>query len=292
MIRSAPYFGYNIPYLVCSSCRPLSYSSTVQRNSDETSEKLQLFWHHSQATLNERIRWVEERGACEKCFLIKRNCICAAVRSAFPVVNGAVRAHSLKSRLEVLMHFKEWGRASNTGKLAPLALPNSSQVSIFGSETQQRNLVERLLCTRSAILYPCSTAIPISEFLKQQQQHYRLNDDSDGGEGGDSGGRSEISICVLDATWCQSKAMNKSLPAHIPRVHISSMVKAPSLFLNRKQSEDKRKVSTIEAMVFALEAMGQDTATLSALVECLNISVRAVEKQGGRHYSDSVHLIG
>ena len=182
------------------------------------------------------------------------------------------------------MHFKEWGRASNTGKLASLALgPESSQISIFGSEQQHGDLIERLLRTQSAaILYPCETAIPISEFLFQQQQQQSTHTDN----AMSSRSSSEMSLCVIDATWCQSKAMNKSLPAHIPRVHISSMVNAPPLFLNRKQSEDKRKVSTIEAMIFALKALGQDAATLSALVECLSISVKAVEKQGGRHCAD------
>ena len=79
--------------------------------------------------------------------------------------------------------------------------------------------------------------------------------------------------------------MNKSLPENIPRVNISSMIRGPSRFLNRKQNLDGRKVSTLEAVMFALEAVGESELVLGGLNNALRTTVNAVGRQGGKNFA-------
>jgi DTW domain-containing protein YfiP len=180
--------------------------------------------------LEVRIDQMENRSKCKTCFLNNAICICSAVKKIFE--DSASKGDS-NYDIKVFMHSKEWGRASNTGKLLPLGMKNAS-LSLYGIESDRIALLEQLSTNPSLILYPNKDAKPLSEYKDWFAQT--------------SAEGKRVTICVIDSTWGQSVAMDKSLPAHIPRVKIDEMVLKPSLFLNRKQSKERveaKRVSTV-----------------------------------------------
>eukprot|EP01031_Cornospumella_fuschlensis_P033967 gene33967-41104_t len=199
---------------------------------------------------------------CLDCFLAKSCCVCGKVREIY---QSAFRVN-FNTRIELYMHYKEWGRSSNTGKLMQVGMPSCCTTSIYGLPEDQQRLSESLTKGPTLILYPRSDARPISEYSAWFREAV---------------GR--VNLVVIDSTWPQSHAMDKSLPAHVPRVKIDEMILGPSEFLNRKQSKNKSKVSTLEAVVMALKALGFHSAEqLDAFTESLRYGVDAMLRQGGK----------
>ncbi len=170
------------------------------------------------------------------------------------------------------MHYKEWGRASNTGKLLSIGMPEKASISIFGSLASEEEMLASFVDKSVLILYPSPEAKPISEYNSWFSA------------------QSGVTLCVLDSTWSQSSAMNNRLPENIPRVRIDDEVFSPSLFLNRKQSTNKTKVCTVEAVALALRALGEQEAALTPIFESLRLSVDAVLQQSGKKpaYSNKI----
>lgn len=169
------------------------------------------------------------------------------------------------------MHFKEWGRASNTGKLMAKGMPEHCKIRVFGVKEQHDALIEELRSKPSLILFPSSTATSIAEYADLYAQ-------SDG----------NLNLCVIDSTWSQAATMEKSLPADIPRVKVDDFVLKASEFLSRKQTQEGR-VSTIEAVILALQALGETPERLQAMQQSLRLSVDVVSRLRGRgeHYGNS-----
>jgi len=162
------------------------------------------------------------------------------------------------------MHNKEWGRTSNTGKLMVRGMPDHSQLHLYGLKDQQEALIEKLNSGPSLILYPSKNSTSIADYKDlYASQNGTLN------------------ICVLDSTWAQSHTMEKSLPAHIPRVQVDNFILKASEFLNRKQSQADR-VSTIEAVMIALQTLGESPERLKPMQEALRLSVDAVNRLRGK----------
>ena len=218
------------------------------------------FFMFSQQALKSRNDCLTERKCCRNCFLLNHFCICSKIVQLFD-------QSRVKMKIDTFMHYKEWGRASNTGKLLAIGMPSTSRTIIYGDELQQKAYASSLSSMNVAILYPGPTSISISEFVLHNPSF--SND-------------SNATICVLDATWSQSHSMNRALPPNIPRIRIDEMVQRPSLFLNRKQSATKTKVCTIEAVIYALERFGESEVSLQPLWESLKISVDAVAQQSGK----------
>ena len=63
---------------------------------------------------------------CQNCDLLLSHCICSRLSPTSLPPGGRLR------QLVVLLHQKEWRRASNTGKLLPLCLPNDATILLEG----------------------------------------------------------------------------------------------------------------------------------------------------------------
>lgn len=186
----------------------------------------------------------EAEGRCLQCFIFKAFCVCEPVRKIFQPITSK-ESTSLLSRInfDVLMHFKEWGRSSNTGKLLQVGLGSERcSTYIFGNTADETALISTLRSQPSLIIYPSSDSLPISHYKDMLLNAVE--------------GPKPLHLCVVDSTWSQSSAMNRSLPDDIPRACIDlEYITGPSRFLNRKQSIHKHKVSTIEAVTLALFAL-------------------------------------
>lgn len=163
------------------------------------------------------------------------------------------------------MHFKEYGRASNTGKLFLIGQPRTASLYIFGLPEDEARLAHDLAQGPSLVLYPSPEARPISEY-----RHLLTSSDK------------PMRLCVVDSTWMQSRTMINHIPDHIPRVRIDDLVTGPSQFLNRKQSTNKSKVSTIEAVIMAMRGLGVNEEEITQHSRALEYSVDAVLQQAGK----------
>eukprot|EP01039_Chlorochromonas_danica_P002881 gene2880-3146_t len=224
---------------------------------------MDLLPKQAEAVIRMKKEQMEREGKCSHCFLFLPYCLCRATAEIF----GPLRQQSLlRTHLHLYMHYKEWGRSSNTGKLMQVGLLDKlCTTTIYGLEEEEQRLEESLLCRPSIILYPRGDSLPISSLREWYEQH-----------GGD------VQVVVIDSTWPQSHAMDRRLPSSIPRVRIDEMVSGPSGFLNRKQSINQSKVSTIESVSMALRALGATEEALQPFQQALHYGVDAVLRQAGR----------
>lgn len=223
-------------YLVCSSrsCLKLTTMSTKGDNDD----KSQIIYKFGEGFVRSREQQMVSENRCLSCFMCGPLCICSAVRDMFQ--SPLQSAHHLedsnsdcnidkpriKSSIAVFMHFKEWGRASNTGKLVHIGEPHKSIVGIYGVENSEKQILDFITANPTIILYPSANAQPIREYRDWYSE------------------TPNACLCVIDSTWAQSSAIDKVIPAHIPRVKVDDDVIAPSQYLNRKQSSNTTKVQT------------------------------------------------
>ncbi|RYH23187.1 DTW domain-containing protein [archaeon] len=258
--------GNNRPSVFVTEELMSSYDKARQMHAGELSGEIEDYGDHGRGNFkgyieNKRSDMINSEK-CIDCFLVNSCCICDAVRNIYQsAIHDIFGTH-----IELFMHYKEWGRSSNTGKLMQVGLPFNCTTSIYGLPEDQQGLSESLSKQPSLILYPRSDARPISEYCELFHEM-----------------QGRVNLVVIDSTWPQSHAMDKSLPAHIPRVTIGEMILGPSEFLNRKQSKNKAKVSTLEAVVLALRALGYHTPEqLDAFTQSLRYGVDAMLRQGGK----------
>eukprot|EP00597_Dinobryon_sp_UTEXLB2267_P006457 CAMPEP_0170059054 /NCGR_PEP_ID=MMETSP0019_2-20121128/1461_1 /TAXON_ID=98059 /ORGANISM="Dinobryon sp., Strain UTEXLB2267" /LENGTH=298 /DNA_ID=CAMNT_0010264179 /DNA_START=184 /DNA_END=1077 /DNA_ORIENTATION=- len=204
-----------------------------------------------------------EENKCLNCFMFNPLCICQKVKEVFSNNVGS-RETNVKASVAIFMHYKEWGRSSNTGKIFQIGMHHKSTLGLYGVEESESHFIENLSKSPVLVLYPSSRAKPISEFKEWYQS------------------TPNVTLCVLDSTWTQSAALDKAIPSHIPRVKVDDFVSAPSQFLNRKQSQNKSRVSTVEAVAIALSALGEPPEAIEPFFKALQLSVDSVLTQNGR----------
>ena len=227
-----------------------SIHDTDTEQSETPSDKMNFY---SQQRTSKISSLLKERNRCQSCWISKSLCICDKAREF------ATGCPPIKAHIALLMHYKEWGRASNTGKLLKIMSPSTTSISIFGIQIDESNLLKKLNEKPSTVLYPSASSRPASEF----QEWYTLHNGN-------------VNICVLDSTWNQSKAMDRLIPENVPRININDMIAGPSLFLSRKQSLTEYKISTIEAVAMALVSLGEDPEALRPYYDALKLSVDSV----------------
>ena len=97
--------------------------------------------------------------------------------------------------IEIAMHYREIGRAANSGKLLPIAFPDSCRMRVHPLEAPSTS-------NRSFLLWPGEGSRPVREALRDSCPSERLT------------------IVALDGTWSQAKTMARSLADDVPRVHL------------------------------------------------------------------------
>jgi len=259
---------------ITSSCSR-SYVSSIDAF-DHIDTKLTKFYDNAACNIEKKRSSLVTKNKCISCYLSSTMCICSQVKDFFSTIPSSCHP---KASIDVFMHYKEWGRASNTGKLLPIGLPDHSKIYMYGRKPDYELLVDKLTSSPSVILYPSDSSIPITDF----QSLYNNNNNNNYNHNYD------FNICVIDSTWSQSQAMDRCLPRHIPRVNINNFINSPSLFLNRRQvladdnpSNVGMKISTVEALALALKALDVDRRLVDGLYQALKLSVDATFRQNGK----------
>jgi len=241
---------------------------------------------------------IEGRKRCPTCWLYKSVCLCGKMAELREQVHS-----DLSSEVVVFMHHREYGKASNTGKLASLVAPSKCRTEIYG--TRSGNAAIEELCDAKdkqlIVLFPSADSYQLSEFSSNGISHG--NDKFCNSNNGNLNMTESHSVCnmrdnektlvlaVLDSTWSQARSMNRLFPRHIPRVHIDDEVTAESLYLCRTQSakviknvgrqQQSNKVSTIEAIEKALHVLSEPPDVLKAFTSSLKLTVDSVYVQRG-----------
>lgn len=157
---------------------------------------------------------------CERCCYPQRLCLCADI----PVV-------ATHTRIVIVRHCQERNRSSNSGRLAHLALPNSSIVDHGASDGQSA----RLPSVEGAWLL-----FPLGETTSAAPNP------------------PPSTLIVLDATWSQARRMYRKLPLRgLPILRLPGDGMARQRL---RQSPGPGQLSTIEAIAQALRLLEGDEA--------------------------------
>ncbi len=162
---------------------------------------------------------------CSRCYQRQEICIC-------PVVP------TVKTRVEflILRHIKEVSRASNTGRLVALAMPNSRIVPCGGGTRVGASCItNELLRSGTYLLWPDGPAAAqdITEMAPPDR------------------------VVVLDATWRQARSLYHRTPVlrAIPRL----VLPVPARSRDRLREQHRRDgMSTIEAVAAAVRRLEGD----------------------------------
>jgi DTW domain-containing protein len=170
---------------------------------------------------------------CSRCLL--QHCLCAEV----PAI-------ATRTRVVIVRHHLEMFRASNTGRLANLALVNSELVD---------HPTQKLVAPEGAwLVYPEG---PVTERIAAEPPK---------------------AIVVLDATWSQARRMYRKIDAlrGMPLLHLPEM---PMPSARLRESPAPGKVSTIEAIARALRMIEGD-ASAEPLEALFDLAVARAAQSG------------
>jgi DTW domain-containing protein YfiP len=174
---------------------------------------------------------------CSRCLL--QHCLC-----------GDVPTIATRTRIVIVRHHLERFRASNTGRLAHFALPNSEIVE-HGGDCGSAKLPA---LDGMWLLFPEGpvTPVPIEEPPR--------------------------ALVVLDATWSQARRMFRKLGAlrGLPLLHLAD---APMPAARLRESPAPGKVSTIEAIARALRVLESD-ASATPLERLFSLAVTRAAQSG------------
>jgi len=173
-----------------------------------------------------------ERPTCYRCFRPEAHCLCAVI----PSVDN-------RTPVVILQHPRERTHPFNTARLTELGL---RQVEV---------LVDHLGCLRrdptplgalegAALLYPASDARDITSLAP---------------------GEAPRRLFVIDGTWHHARTLYRDIPVLGTLPHLTLPGHLRSAFQIRRQP-DVHCLSTIEAVVFALQALEPTTAGLDTLL--------------------------
>jgi DTW domain-containing protein len=157
---------------------------------------------------------------CARCRIYRPLCLCGDIVPLF-----------LDTRVTLYMHWRERLRATNTGWLACLALPNS-EIRLRGAREQELCLAEAVPLKNAILLFPSQDAVELTpEWLARQHR--------------------PVTLVVADGSWNQAKKVpyRESGLAGIPNVKLP--VGAPSCYRLRR-SPHVHYLSTLEAIARAL----------------------------------------
>jgi DTW domain-containing protein len=150
---------------------------------------------------------------CPRCLHLPQWCLCDEV----PTVQT-------RTRVILVRHYREVTRSSNSGRLAALALPNSELLD-HGAPGTPATLLDAAMLEGAALLFPGGEPL--------------------------SAANPPAKLIVLDATWSQARRMRRKVRG-LERIRTVSIPSAPTDRPRMRASPGEGKVSTIEAIAYAL----------------------------------------
>jgi len=179
-------------------------------------------------------------GRCARCLHLPQWCLCAEV----PVVQT-------RTRVLIVRHYREVTRSSNSGRLAGLALPNS-EILDHGAPGTPATLIDAARLEGACLLFPGGEPL--------------------------SAANPPAKLIVLDATWSQARRMRRKVRG-LERIRTVSITTAPTDRPRMRASPGEGKVSTIEAIAYALGELEGD-AVREPLLALFEVAVARSRASG------------
>jgi DTW domain-containing protein YfiP len=185
---------------------------------------------------------------CEACGLHVPLCVCTSLPRL-----------DVRTRLTLVVHFKEARRPSNTGRLALACLRHGRQV-VFGARDAPAPGPLWEAETTPALLFPAPEAIPLDRYV--------------------ASATTPLTLIVPDGSWGQASRLRLRLPAlaGVPCVGLPAGERAR--FRLRQQDEPDR-LSTLEAIARALGIL-EGPAVRAALEHVLALYCERTARMRGR----------
>ena len=224
---------------------------------------------------------MQAEGKCPKCMMQVEFCICAAVQNARQtMLNEQKCAHLHCLHFVIWIHHKERRRASNTGKILQLLLPESSDILIQGVSKDEARLEELLRERHAFVVYPSEDAKPVRDVCVSFPQAAQAASMASTASPTSPSMQAETPVSpvaiLIDGTWNQAQRMHKRFQS---LKHVKLIPNGKSNFHWRRQSQEGR-ISTIEAAALLLENFGEPSDGLpAALQKALNILMDALGRQ-------------
>jgi len=199
----------------------------------ETFPKEERLQHITRIVIHTKEETFSEQR-CKACWLLKRECMC-----------GEVVPVSLPIDFNVLLHYKEYLRISNTGHLLTLTNPGS-RLLVEGKEGDDARLAELEAAAVKdpysvVALMPCAGALSVSELKQKRKEH---------------GTNGRLQVILLDGTWRQARALNRRVSEKVVRVRVE-VADRPTFFRLRQRTRADG-ISTIEAALWLVEDWGEE----------------------------------
>eukprot|EP00624_Nannochloropsis_granulata_P007776 evm.model.NODE_9480_length_2484_cov_12.941627.1 len=199
----------------------------------ETFPKEERLQHITKIVIHTKEETFSEQR-CKACWLLKRECLC-----------GGVVPVKLPIDFNVLLHYKEYLRISNTGHLLTLAHPGS-HLLVEGKVADDARLAElEAAAIRDPFsvvaLMPCAGALSVAELKQKRTEH---------------GTKGRLQVILLDGTWRQARALNRRVSEKVVRVKVE-VADRPTVFRLRQRTRADG-ISTIEAALWFIEDWGRN----------------------------------
>ncbi len=190
------------------------------------------------------------KDPCEVCFLHKSFCICDQI----PILD-------IKTRISLVVHYKELKRTSNTGRLATTALINS-EMFIRGKLKEHATDLTPLIISdyENLLLYPSDDAEVLTPELVR-------------------GFMKPVHLIVPDGNWRQAAKVHsrhKEL-AQVKRVKLTPRLEATQ-FLRKEHIEGG--MATLEAIAEAMHVL-EGAGTSKALNDLYQLKLQTTLKARG-----------
>lgn len=178
-----------------------------------------------------------ERPTCYRCFRPEAHCLCAVI----PAVDN-------RTPVVILQHPRERTHPFNTARLAELGL-RQVEVLVDHLGRLRRDPTPLGSLEGAALLYPASGARDVTSLAP---------------------GEAPRRLFVIDGTWHHARTLYRDIPVLGTLPHLTLPGHLRSAFQIRRQP-DVHCLSTIEAVVFALQALEPGTPGLDALLASFDV---------------------
>ncbi|MBA3452593.1 MAG: DTW domain-containing protein [Deltaproteobacteria bacterium] len=178
---------------------------------------------------------------CVTCRMHETLCICALVPRL-----------ETRTRLALLLHYREVPRPTNTGQLAARCLPRST-IEVIGDQERRAELPKFEAHEQPLLLYPAADAVSIEEYANSDRP---------------------VVLIVPDGSWRQAHKMRKRIPG-LSAVPCVILPEAGRTEYRLRAEHHAGGLATFEAIARALRILEGDAgpATESALMNVFRIMV-------------------
>eukprot|EP01134_Creolimax_fragrantissima_P002676 CFRG2676T1 len=214
-----------------------------------------------------------QKRRCTECLFRRKLCICKELNKLAKNVDTS----EMNTELWILMRVDEFGSTSNTGRLAPMVLPNNAKLYIFGIKEHEKAILDHIKTAENpVVLYPSENALPVAEYIATQQ---KINNTETHTSSTDiQAKRPKVTLIVLEGTWSKVKPMQRFIPKEVPRVVLA----ADSINEKRSVRRESREggCATLEAILAALTELHEPKTVLDTLNDAFDLMLEGALNQG------------